>query len=67
MKVKGLPSIIVMDIRLDSKVYYLGAQVDVSHGGIGTCGRRFDEYKCRGFLIYLRKETMGSYALTRLN
>ena len=23
----------------------------VSHGGTGTCERRFDEYKCRGFLF----------------
>ena len=23
----------------------------VSHGGTGTCERRFDEYKCPGFLF----------------
>ena len=42
-------------------------EVSHGHGGTGTCGRRFGEYKCRGFLIFLRKETMGSYVLTRLN
>ena len=44
--------------------------MEVSHGGTGTCGQRFGEYKCREFLFFnffFRNETMGLYVLTRLN
>ena len=44
MKVKGLPSIIFMNIRF----IIWGAQVEVSHDDTGTYGLQVVEYKCHG-------------------
>ena len=41
MKVKSLPNVIVMDVRLDC-IYYLVAQVEVNHGGSGSYGQQVD-------------------------
>ena len=68
MKVKGLPSVIAMDVRLNSeRNYYLATRVGVSYGGSGTYGQQVDKYKCHGFLICLGRETMGSNVLTTAN
>ena len=64
MKVKGLPSIIFMNIRF----IIWGAQVEVSHDDTGTYGLQVVEYKCHRFKKKkLRREIMGLYVLTRLN